>query len=125
MQFLRALFWCLLAFCAAVFTFGNWTTVTVQLFGGLVMEVNLPLLLLVTFLIGFVPTLAYQHWIRWRLRQRLAAAERALIGAQSVVAPEPAIARPSPVAPAASAQPPEPVAATPNPNSPMLPLDPA
>ncbi|MGJ3626439.1 hypothetical protein AB5I41_05110 [Sphingomonas sp. MMS24-JH45] len=29
---------------------------------------NLPLLLLVTFLLGFVPTLGYQHWVRWRLR---------------------------------------------------------
>lgn len=78
MQFLKILFWCLLAFVAAVFTFGNWTTVSLQLFGGLVAEVNLPLLLLVTFLLGFVPTLAYQHWVRWRLRQRLTVAERAL-----------------------------------------------
>lgn len=78
MQFLKLLFWCLLAFVAAVFTFGNWTTVSIQLFGGLVMEINLPLLLLCTFLLGFLPTLVYQHWIRWRLRGRLAAAERAL-----------------------------------------------
>lgn len=78
MQFLKLLFWCLLAFVAAVFTFGNWTNVTIQLFGGLVAEVNLPLLLLATFLLGFVPTLVYQHWIRFRLRQRLLAAERAL-----------------------------------------------
>ena len=78
MQFLKILFWCLLVFVAAVFTFGNWTTVSLQLFGGLVAEVNLPLLLLTTFLIGFLPTLGYQHWVRWRLRQRLAVAERAL-----------------------------------------------
>lgn len=78
MQFLKILFWCLLAFVAAVFTFGNWTTVSIQLFGGLVMEINLPLLLLATFLLGFLPTLGYQHLIRWRLRSRLAAAERAL-----------------------------------------------
>lgn len=78
MQFLKLLFWCLMAFLAAVFTFGNWTTISIQLFGGLVAEVNLPLLLLTTFLLGFVPTLVYQHWVRFRLRQRLAAAERAL-----------------------------------------------
>ncbi|MDR6789520.1 putative membrane protein YjdF [Sphingomonas sp. BE138] len=77
MQFLKILFWSLLAFVAAVFTFGNWTNVTIQLFGGLVAEVNLPLLLLATFLLGFVPTLIYQHFIRFRLRQRLTAAERA------------------------------------------------
>lgn len=87
MQFLKILFWCLLAFVAAVFTFGNWTTVSIQLFGGLVAEVNLPLLLLVTFLLGFVPTLAYQHWVRWRLRQRLAATERALETERTLHAP--------------------------------------
>ena len=78
MQFLKILFWALMAFVAAVFTFGNWKWVPVQLFGNLVAEVNLPLLLLVTFLLGFLPTLIYQRTIRWRLRQRLQAAERAL-----------------------------------------------
>lgn len=88
MQFLKILFWSLMAFVAAVFTFGNWTNVTIQLFGGLVAEVNLPLLLLATFLLGFVPTLIYQHWIRFRLRQRLTAAERALAAARPMdVAP--------------------------------------
>ena len=78
MQFLKILFWCLLAFVAAVFTFGNWTTVSIQLFGGLVAEVNLPLLLFATFLLGLVPTFVYQRWVRFRLRQRLLSAERAL-----------------------------------------------
>ncbi|GAA4213831.1 hypothetical protein GCM10022253_05590 [Sphingomonas endophytica] len=85
MQFLKILFWSLLAFVAAVFTFGNWTNVTIQLFGGLVAEVNLPLLLLVTFLLGFMPTLIYQHWVRFRLRQRLTAAERATESALAAV----------------------------------------
>ncbi|WEK42651.1 MAG: lipopolysaccharide assembly protein LapA domain-containing protein [Candidatus Sphingomonas colombiensis] len=78
MQFLKILFWCLIAFIAAVFTFGNWKWVTIQLFGNLVAEVNLPFLLLVTFAIGFVPTLIYQRAMRWRLRLRLNNAERTL-----------------------------------------------
>ncbi len=78
MQFLRILFWCLLAFVAAVFTQGNWTSVPIQLPGGLIAETNLPFLLLVTFLLGLVPTLVFQHVIRWRLRQRLGAVERQL-----------------------------------------------
>jgi len=57
MQFLKILFWCLLAFVAAVFTVGNWTTVPIKLWGGLIAEVNLPLLLFVTFLLGLVPTM--------------------------------------------------------------------
>ena len=100
MQFLKILFWCLLAFVAALFTFGNWTTVSIQLFGGLVMEVNLPLLLLATFLAGLLPTLAWQSVLRWRLRQRLSVAERALETERAL-----ALARETPAPP-----PPEPAA---------------
>lgn len=96
MQFLKILFWCLLAFLAAVFTFGNWTNVTIQLFGGLVAEVNLPLLLLATFLLGFLPTLVYQRWLRFRLRQRLTAAERAM---ETALAAARGSEAPAPVAP--------------------------
>ena len=92
MQFLKILFWCLLAFVVALFTFGNWSWISIRLWGGLVAEVNLPFLLLVTFLLGLVPVLVYHHAVRWRLRQRLAAAERALadtrlIGAVAPPAP--------------------------------------
>ncbi|MCT8002146.1 hypothetical protein NZL82_09680 [Sphingomonas sanguinis] len=83
MQFLKMLFWCLLAFLAAAFTLGNWTTVPIRLVGGLVADVNLPLLLFLTFLLGLVPTLIWQHAARWRLRQRLNATERALATATS------------------------------------------
>ncbi|WBH16731.1 hypothetical protein [Sphingomonas radiodurans] len=101
MQFLKILFWALIAFVAAVFTFGNWKWVPIRLFGNLMAEVNLPVLLLVTFLAGVVPTYLYQRTIRWRLAQRLAAAERttaALRDAaiQPVVEPEPVA--PPPVA---------------------------
>jgi len=93
MQFLKVLFWALLAFVAAVFTFGNWKWVQIQLFGNLVAEVNLPVLLLFTFLLGVVPTFLYQRTVRWRLSQRLTATERTLAGLQqqpvATTAPEP------------------------------------
>jgi hypothetical protein len=76
MQFLKILFWCLLAFLAAVFTVGNWNRVEIRLWNDIVALVNLPLLLLATFLAGLLPTLVYQHAVRWRLRQRLQAAEQ-------------------------------------------------
>ncbi|MDQ2878137.1 MAG: lipopolysaccharide assembly protein LapA domain-containing protein [Pseudomonadota bacterium] len=78
MQFLKILFWCLLAFVAALFTYGNWATVPIHLWSGLIAEVNLPLLLLVTFLIGFVPAWFYYNFNRWRLRSRLTTAERTI-----------------------------------------------
>lgn len=87
MQFLKILFWALLAFAAALFTFGNWKWVPIALFGNLVAEVNLPVLLLVTFMIGFLPTLLYQRALRWRLRQRLTAAERTIADLRSIEQP--------------------------------------
>ncbi|CAN5384308.1 hypothetical protein BH10PSE14_BH10PSE14_32480 [soil metagenome] len=90
MQFLKILFWCLLAFVAAIFTIGNWTNVPIHLWGGLIADVNLPLLLLITFLAGLLPTMLYFTTVRWRLRNRLSTTERAvndLRGALSTPAP--------------------------------------
>lgn len=86
MQFLKILFWCLLAFVAALFTYGNWFSVPIRLWGGLVAETNLPALLLFTFLLGLLPTLAWHQAVRWRLRQRLATAERTVAELRSVPA---------------------------------------
>ena len=91
MQFLKILFWALLAFVAALFTFGNWVSVPIKLWGGLIAETNLPFLLLVTFLAGLLPTLAWQHAIRWRLRGRLNAAERSLAELRAATAPQPVV----------------------------------
>ena len=78
MQFLKILFWCLLAFLAAAFTIGNWTAVPIRLPGGLVADINLPFLLFFTFLLGLLPTLGWQAARRWRLNQRLTTCERTL-----------------------------------------------
>ncbi|VVT10621.1 conserved hypothetical protein [Sphingomonas sp. EC-HK361] len=100
MQFLKILFWCLIAFIAALFTIGNWTTVPVRVGGGLIAETNLPLLLLIVFLIGFLPTLLYQQATKWRLRQRLAATERALSEIRLAAGPPATSAMAPPLSPA-------------------------
>ena len=51
---------------------------TIQLWGGLDAEVNLPFLMLVMFLAGLVPTWLYFRTQRWRLAQRLNTAERVI-----------------------------------------------
>lgn len=89
MWFLKFLFWFLLAFVAALFTYGNWEPVSIHLWAGLEALVNLPLLLLVTFLLGFVPTHFYHSIMRWRLRQRLVATEQSLVDTRTLIAPAP------------------------------------
>ncbi|MGN6268752.1 MAG: hypothetical protein ACTHM0_02530 [Sphingomonas sp.] len=78
MPFLKGLFWFLLAVLLVVFAFANWTTVPIKLWGGLIADVNLPLLMLVMFLLGLVPTWLYHHAVRWRLRNRLVVSERTI-----------------------------------------------
>jgi len=89
MQFLKILFWCLLAFIAAIFTLGNWTSIPIRLWGGMEALINLPLLLLLTFLAGLVPTMAWHSTLRWRLRNRLATAERTITDMRTAMAPPP------------------------------------
>ena len=78
MPFLKGLFWFLLAVLLVVFAFANWTTVPIKLWGGLIADVNLPLLMLVMFLLGLLPTWLYHHAVRWRLRNRLVISERTI-----------------------------------------------
>jgi len=118
MQFLKILFWCLLAFVAAVFTVGNWTTVPIKLWGGLIAEVNLPLLLFVTFLLGLVPTMIYYHAVRWRLRNRLATSERTVTDLRGALAPAPVVVADPGIEPPLEVAPAEPTLAPVPPSSP-------
>ena len=110
MQFLKGLIWFLVAVLVVAFVFGNWEEpAKVHLWNDLVADVKLPILVLVCFLAGFVPMLVYHHTVRWRLKQRLTAAERSLeMVRQTVAAPTPAgsPAAPAPAPPTAADAPP-------------------
>ena len=96
MQFLRYLLLALIAFIAALFTYGNWTRVEVKLWSDLVAEVNLPFLLLMTFLAGLVPMLFVHLTQRWRLKQRLQTTERTLEALRVSMPAEPVATEPLP-----------------------------
>ena len=63
MQFLKTVFWVLIAVIVALFSFRNWFDVTVNLWGDIQADIKLPALLLVVFLFGFLPT-----WLIMRAR---------------------------------------------------------
>lgn len=71
MQFLKTLFWVLLAVLLVLFSVTNWTIVTLNLWGGLQADVKLPVLVFVAFLLGFLPTLLVYGTRAWSLRRRL------------------------------------------------------
>ena len=76
MNFLRTLFWVVLAVSLAIFANRNWSDVTINLWGDIQADVKLPFLLLLTFLIGFLPPYFLMRSRVWGLKRKLALAER-------------------------------------------------
>jgi uncharacterized integral membrane protein len=71
MQFLKTLFWVVLAVAMVLFSLTNWNMVTINLWGGLQADIKLPLLVIGAFLIGFLPTWALYRTRVWSLKRRL------------------------------------------------------
>ena len=76
MQFLKTLFWVLVAVLVVLFGSRNWTDVTLNLWGDIQADIKLPVLLAVAFLIGFTPPYLLLRARRWRDRRRSEAIER-------------------------------------------------
>jgi lipopolysaccharide assembly protein A len=76
MQFLKTLFWVLIAVIVALFASRNWSGVTISLWDDIQADIKLPILLLITFLIGFLPTWLILRARIWSLQRRVDAMER-------------------------------------------------
>jgi uncharacterized integral membrane protein len=76
MQFLKTLFWVLAAVIVALFASRNWTPVTVALWGDIQADIKIPILLLIAFLLGFLPTWLTLRARIWGLNRRIEAMER-------------------------------------------------
>jgi uncharacterized integral membrane protein len=83
MQFLKTLFWVVLAVFVAIIARNNWTDVTINLWGSLQADIKLPLLVGLAVLVGFLPTYLI-------FRARLWSARRRLLNVQNEPAPAPA-----------------------------------
>jgi uncharacterized integral membrane protein len=86
MQFLKTLFWVLVAVVVALFAARNWTTVTLNLWGDIQADIKIPILLLVFFLLGFLPTYLVMRTRLWTHRRKLSSLERSRVAASA--APE-------------------------------------
>lgn len=90
MQFLKTLVFIMLAVVFVVFAYNNWQAVTVDLWGGLQLVTKLPVLLMLTFLAGFLPLWAYHRTASWRMRRRITTLEANQARAAAItVAPAP------------------------------------
>jgi lipopolysaccharide assembly protein A len=84
MRFLSTLFWVLLAVIVALFASRNWTDVTLNLWGDIQADIKIPILLLIVFLIGFLPTWLIMRARTWSHRRRVEAFERQRASASPV-----------------------------------------
>lgn len=90
MNFLRTAFWVVVAVALALFTKANWTVaptysgyIPVKLWGDIVLETRLPVLILFAFLLGLVPTWLWARAMKWQMKRKLASTERALASSLS------------------------------------------
>jgi uncharacterized integral membrane protein len=89
MQFLKTLFWVLLAVFIALFASRNWSDVTLNLWGDIQVDIKIPVLLALMFLLGFLPTFLVQRARLWTVRRRLEAQQRQQATATAASPPEP------------------------------------
>ncbi len=76
MQFLKTLFWVLLAVFLALLASRNWFDVSLSLWGDVQADIKAPVLLLLVFLLGFLPPFLILRARVWALRRRLEVQDR-------------------------------------------------
>ena len=79
MNFLKTLFWVLVAVVVVLFASRNWTPVTVSLWNDIQADIKIPVLLFVVFLLGFLPTWLWMRARMWTYRRRIEALERSRV----------------------------------------------
>ena len=90
MQFQKILFWIVLTVMVVLFADANWKSIEVKLWGGLIADAKLPVLLFLVFLLGFLPTLIVYRAKLWAMRRRLEPLERSAAAVPAApVAPPP------------------------------------
>jgi putative membrane protein len=90
MQFLKTVFWVLVAVLVALFSFRNWAPVTLNLWDDIQADIKIPILLLIVFLLGFLPTWLLMRTRIWSYSRRLEAHERSRASMASIATPTPA-----------------------------------
>jgi putative membrane protein len=76
MQFLKTLFWVLLAVLVVLFASRNWFDVTLDLWADIQADVKIPILMLIAFVIGWLPTWLIMRAKIWGHRRKIEALDR-------------------------------------------------
>ena len=79
MQFLKTLFWMVLAVSVAIFATRNWRDVTIDLWGPLQADIKLPILMGLMLLLGWLPTWLIMRGRLWQVKRKLMLLERPVV----------------------------------------------
>ncbi len=71
MRFLQILLWVILLILIIIFSVNNWTPITISIWGGLLIDTKLPVLMVGSFLIGFFPLYLWYRITKWRLNRKV------------------------------------------------------
>lgn len=77
MQFIKTLFWVILAVILVVFAVNNWSPTSVLIWEEIRIDTKLPVLVIGAFLLGFVPLWLIHRASKWRLSRRIKTLEAA------------------------------------------------
>ncbi|MCP9222956.1 hypothetical protein MKP08_09375 [Erythrobacter sp. LQ02-29] len=77
MQIVRTIVWVLILFALLAFSFFNWREVDVVIWEDLILQTKIPALVVVSFLLGLVPTWLWSRGIRWSLQRKINSLETA------------------------------------------------
>lgn len=75
MSFLKTLFWVIFLVGFAIFGVNNWQPVSMKLWNGLWLDSTLPAVIVISFLLGFLPLWIWHRAMRYRLSRRIATLE--------------------------------------------------
>lgn len=90
MQIIRTIIWVLLLVGLLLFSISNWTVVTVKIWNNIEVDTKVPAIVIMSFLIGFVPMWLYYRGSKWQMRRKIASLENAVrTAATTPVAPGP------------------------------------
>ncbi len=87
MQFLKTLFWMMLAVSLAIFATRNWRDVTIDLWGPLAADIKLPLLMALMVVLGWLPTWLILRGRLWQAKRKLMLLDRPTVVAPPAPAP--------------------------------------
>lgn len=87
MQFLKTLFWVLVAVALALVASRNWSSVTLNLWGDIQADIKIPILVLIAFLLGWLPTYLVMRGKLWALQRRVAVERPPVIASAAPTAP--------------------------------------